>query len=54
LLEDSFSSKAALLTNAVSYQALAGDQNSLRSGKNESRQRETRVPVDAVTALCDV
>jgi len=53
LLEDFSSSKAALLTNAVSYQALAGDQIHC-AAKNESRQRETKVPVDAVTALCDV
>jgi hypothetical protein len=54
LLDDSSFSKAALLINAVSYQALAGDQIHCAAEKNESRQRETRVPVDAVTALCDV
>jgi hypothetical protein len=54
LLEDLSSLKAALLTNAISYQALAGGQIHCAAKKNESRQQETGVPVDAVIALCDI
>jgi hypothetical protein len=53
LLEDFSSSKAALLTNAVSDQALAGDQF-IAQRKKRIAPAETRVSVDAVTALCDV
>jgi hypothetical protein len=49
LLKDFSSLKAALLTNTLSNQVLAGDQFTAKR-KNELRQPETRVPVDAVTA----
>jgi hypothetical protein len=53
LLEDFSRQKAAILTKAVSNQALAGDQF-IAQRKKRIAPIETRVSVDAVTALCDV